>query len=457
MTAPVLQTLSDSIRSLDEAAAALEADAPSEELLQAVVARGAFRPDENESVGFWFARNLSVREELWDVINEVLAEIGPSPKTIQNDDDLKLFLVGYAAVCLLVRIDRLLLFRVATHSLVQRKLNEAFPEYRIPRKQYTQIFSAFVHERNALALLSAMRYVKKNRGSIERLQAEPDVGFIVSRLDAYESALDPSKRNYLKLAWSYVMHKWRRRGVVSASNVFAGVMESAGRTASVFVDKSNKKVDEAIRREIVAFLQPGDVLITRHARALTNLFLPGFWPHAVLYIGLPEERDAAGIEVEAERAGRWTNDVCFLEARKDGVRLRPPDDSLAVDMFVVLRPTLDAAGIRRAIERALVHEGKLYNFDFDFFNSDRLVCTELVYRAYDGLGDLQFPLAERAGRKTLSAEDVIDFSLDTACFEPVAIFGVPGADGAVRYGETVRDILLATYRTANHRVSTGVQ
>jgi hypothetical protein len=93
-----------------------------------------------------------------------------------------------------------------------------------------------------------------------------------------------------------------------------------------------------------------------------------------------------------------------------------------------------------------MHEGKMYNFDFDFFNSDRVVCTELVYRSYDGLEDLHIPLIDHAGRSVLSAEQFLDFALDSQGFTPVAIFGVENCESAVVYGEAVRDALLASYR-----------
>ena len=88
----------------------------------------------------------------------------------------------------------------------------------------------------------------------------------------------------------------------------------------------------------------------------------------------------------------------------------------------------------------------MYNFDFDFFSSDRLVCTEVIYRSYDGLDDIHFPLTERAGRKTLSAEDLLDYSLDAEAFEPVAIFGVNGCEADIVYGDAVRELLVASYR-----------
>jgi hypothetical protein len=46
----------------------------------------------------------------------------------------------------------------------------------------------------------------------------------------------------------------------------------------------------------------------------------------------------------------------------------------------------------------------------------------------------------------LSAEDLLDFALDTDAFEPVAIFGIDGCADAVRYGDGIRALLIASYR-----------
>ena len=68
MPTPELKTLSDTIRGLLEATSDLRKDAPRESELEAIVARGEFRPAEDEAIGYWFARFLSVRESLWAVI-----------------------------------------------------------------------------------------------------------------------------------------------------------------------------------------------------------------------------------------------------------------------------------------------------------------------------------------------------------------------------------------------------
>jgi len=443
----MLEALSHSIRGLLLAVEQLEDDAPARNELGAIAERGDFRPSEDEALGFWFARFLTVRQHLWDLIEAAQNAVGKPLHAIGEEDELRYLVVGYAAACLLVRIDRLLLFELAEHTLVQRKLNEAFPEYRIPRKQYTRIFSEFVDPIDALALRDAMLFVDRQREQLARMVNDPYVGRVIERLPELEASLDPSKRAHLKHTSEYLSHSVRRRGVVSVERLLAGVLEGFGRAASEFCDRENKAVTHEVREELGEFLMPGDVIVTRHARALTNLFFPGFWPHAALYVGTAEQRQGLGVDVDPDRRQRWQGNICVLEALKDGVRLRPLSETLAVDSFVVLRPKLARASIREAVERAVRHEGKPYNFDFNFFSSDRVVCTEVVYRAYDGLEDIVFPLRERGGRKTLSAEDLLDYALDSGHFAPVALFGTSKDGGPVRY-EALREPLIASYRQA---------
>ena len=110
-----------------------------------------------------------------------------------------------------------------------------------------------------------------------------------------------------------------------------------------------------------------------------------------------------------------------LEALKDGVWLRSVLSPFASDSLVVMRPTLEPSAVLQALGSAVVHDGKPYDFDFDFTQSERLVCTEVVYRTYDGVGGIEFTLNRRAGRMTLSATDLLrmplsgdDFKLVTA-------------------------------------------
>ncbi|MEN8147139.1 MAG: YiiX/YebB-like N1pC/P60 family cysteine hydrolase, partial [Campylobacterota bacterium] len=187
--------------------------------------------------------------------------------------------------------------------------------------------------------------------------------------------------------------------------------------------------------EIKSLLQPGDILLERREWYLSNVGLPGYWPHAALYIGTPQERtayfkDSSIAERYAEHDGNfdaylkqrfakaYQNSLLpqeygrtprVIEAISEGVSFTTVEHSVSADSVVILRPRLSKADIALAIERAFHYSGRPYDFNFDFLTDSSLVCTELVYKAYEPKQDyagLTFPLQEIVGRKVSTANDM---------------------------------------------------
>lgn len=184
-------------------------------------------------------------------------------------------------------------------------------------------------------------------------------------------------------------------------------------------------------------LRPGDVLLVREEGFLSNAFLPGFWPHALIWLGPPEAwgglKLADGTLLRDDLAGeralaRWRtldgHPPRVLEAISEGVVFSSVEHALAKDFVAVLRPTVPEAEVAEALRRALPFVGRPYDFDFDFATDDRVVCTELVYRAYDpvlnfrvqadGKPDLEprIPgLVNVLGRQTMPANEVARYAL----------------------------------------------
>ena len=420
------------------------------ELLRPAVERGHFRPSEEEQLRTWFARFLTVRQGLWEVMEEAAGALDRNVERITSRDHWEEFLVAYAAACWVVRLDRLLVEDVATDRLVQRKLNEAGPKYRIPRKQFTAVFKSLADPANAVRMEEAMNTALAGAAAFETFSIDEPFGKLAQQLPDLEKALDRSLSRYLSLLFRYRLHSFRRRSASANRQTSLSFLEASGRAVAELRDHwARRRIDQKVRRDLAGILLPGDVLITRQERAFSNLFLPGYWPHAALYIGLASDRARLGVEIEAARAERWTGEKCVLEALKDGVRFRPLSETLAIDAVTILRPKLEDEQIALAISRAIQHEGKLYNFDFDFFHSERLVCTEVVYRAYDGVGDLEIPLTTRAGRPTLAAEDLLDLALAGRGFDPVAIFGaISCPKRTVIQDDRVPKLLAASYSPA---------
>ena len=80
---------------------------------------------------------------------------------------------------------------------------------------------------------------------------------------------------------------------------------------------------------------------------------------------------------------------------------------------MALRPNVSSELQRCALREAFAHLGKPYDFEFDFNVTTRLVCTELVYRAYHKKAGIEFKLVKRLGRFTLTGNDIVHYALDT--------------------------------------------
>ena len=168
--------------------------------------------------------------------------------------------------------------------------------------------------------------------------------------------------------------------------------------------------------DLRAVLKPGDILIERRNWYISNTLLPGFWPHAALYLGSYEELSELGVAADPRAAPHMSDfqgrdelghDFAVLEAIGEGVIFTSFEHSVGeADAVAVLRPMLSDDELRDALGRALSHRGKEYDFDFDFETTDRLVCTELIFRAYDGI--LEIPeMRLIMGKPRITASDYV--------------------------------------------------
>ncbi len=195
-------------------------------------------------------------------------------------------------------------------------------------------------------------------------------------------------------------------------------------------------IDPPLREALNDRLQPGDILLSRKNWYLSNVGLPGFWPHAILYIGQPEKLAAyfddpavtaylttlTGENITFAQymnsrfaqkwlqyqAGNGKTDYHVIEAIKYGVLLNPLEKACG-DYLAAVRPKLDKVAKAQAVIQAFAHLDKPYDFDFDFATDHALVCTELVWRSYQPdthKQGLRFDLVEIAGRKTLPANEI---------------------------------------------------
>lgn len=191
--------------------------------------------------------------------------------------------------------------------------------------------------------------------------------------------------------------------------------------------------DEQIERAS-AEMRPGDVIVERRNWYLSNVGLPGFWPHAALFVGTVAEveRDLGSafvseLKLVAPKAfAAWTtadgsgHPRRILEAVSEGVVFSSTEHSLGADFAAAVRPTIDDAERRAFLVAAFRSAGLPYDFDFDFRTDDSLVCSELVYKALLSAAPRYasaLPLESLVGRPVLSPNELVrhfDQGLDAA-------------------------------------------
>lgn len=409
--------------------------------------RGYLKPDEDDAIREVFSRYLRSRAALIQTIED-LRPLAAKEIRKTNPDQPEIFIVAYAAATLLMRAGFLLIDTFRKDDLVVKKLDEAEPRFGIPRKQFTRVYRSSTSPLNVWGFLEASRYWKENSADFEkRFLSDPLIKPMMDLIAEEEPQTEISKRFYATSRLKYRLHSFLRRHHSGFKNVTFVLFKISGRMISEVQlqwIRKRKRVTPAVQRKLAKLLKPGDIFVTRHDDAATNLFLPGFWPHAALYIGTEQQRRELGIELREDQAARSADPICVLEARKDGVLFRELSDTLSVDACTVLRPRLNQDQLRESLTRAISHEGKEYDFEFDFRRSDKLVCTEVVYRAYHHCGPIEFELASRAGRVCLSAEDLLDHAVDDSFFDVMAIYGFKGNRFAT--GQRAKALLEQSYR-----------
>jgi hypothetical protein len=187
--------------------------------------------------------------------------------------------------------------------------------------------------------------------------------------------------------------------------------------------------------------EPGDFHLTRKEWRLTNVGIPGFWTHSAMFIGTPEERTAyfdtpevndwvasLGADsyeqllisvspiYEAHPGVDRLGDIRVIEALDAGVIFNSIETSMDADGAVVFRPTVSKLEKAKAIYNSFYYTGRPYDFHFDFNSDDALVCTELIFKAYQASETQEgvaFPLNRAVGKKMLTPSEIAQWYEDT--------------------------------------------
>jgi hypothetical protein len=353
------------------------------------------------------------------------------------EDQTRALALGVAALAARISSNLDFLEVGARSESAQVAMDESAPDYGLPPGQFRRILWETAKPHTQLKLSLGLQALQRRLEGFRNGNRSKDKTFVKVSDKGIEYAADVERR-YASVAprlMAQAMGQVTASGFDAVSSVL--VTNIALWLGDTRLRGSQKSLISAEQVDWLATqAKPGDVLVERRNWYLSNLGLPGFWPHAAFYVGTPEEL-AASLDGEPavvqaygpggltawlkqNAASAWSQYVGLaedgrphriLEAISDGVLFSSLHEATMADYVAVMRPRLSPLDKARAIAKAFGAIGKPYDFDFDFLTADQLVCSEVVYQAY--LPDtgvqtgLTLPLTEVMGRQTLPPNDIV--------------------------------------------------
>lgn len=417
-------------------------------------ARNYFTPTEDEQIRHLVVSYAQWRAALHDLVHTLTR--GLTDTDAERANDPPRFAAAFAAAVLLVDAARFLRDTWDSDELAVRKLNEPESHFGIEPGLYGAVQKSLTDPEHAWVLYRSAAFYDKALPQLNAIAADvPAMRTLLDVIARYIDRVRVRKRDYLK-ARLRVRGRQANRQITGGPLLRAiyAIQESVSRMAAhVSVRPGHTPaLPQHVRDRLAPILRPGDIFVVRKEHVITNYFLPGYWPHAAMYLGTADDLRGIGLHRDEHVQRRWSQiDLSVgderrrvLEAMADGVNIRPIDSPFSADAICVIRPLLAPEEIARAIARGMFHEGKTYDFDFDFTRSDRLVCSEVVYRSFEGVGGIAFELTRRAGRMTLAAQDLLVMARKRAGFAPIACYSQRTGDDVHLddAGDTVLDATL---------------
>jgi hypothetical protein len=339
------------------------------------------------------------------------------------------FALGFAALCAQVDAGLRLLSAMRGRALAAKLWNEAMPDLGLPARTFDALRGKIGRARDLFYVPAGAEWFDTwmRRHMASDTKHEAFLAFVDDvRTRAQKRVLTPTTAgvsNKADLVKSELFQEW--------FPLQKGVAEWMGDTR--FAKDGRRLVSDAQLDELHKKLRPGDIILERRNWYLSNVGLPGFWPHAALYAGtqreivdLTKEPDggaelgdyAARLEKKFPKA--WASlaerdenghEHTVVEAVSEGVVSASLEQSCGADYVAVLRPRVTPLVRARALEQALSYWGRPYDFNFDFATDDQVVCSELVLKAYqptegDGRG-LDIPFIEVAGRRAVPPTEFV--------------------------------------------------
>lgn len=217
-----------------------------------------------------------------------------------TDESLRLrsYLTAYTAASALYEASLKFVTLFDRSPDAKQKFNEAEPLWEIPPGLYDTVRHNLVNSEHRRLLADATRRYEAAQPVFAKddlLKPAPHNLFhaaIARSAETQKRLLDP-------LVLADASTPWKEAKSVGGEAIYQTktvVSTWIGDTKIREPRQGKPLIQPAQLTELRAKLQPGDIMLERRNWYLSNAFLPGYWPHAAIYIGTAEDLKRLGLD-----------------------------------------------------------------------------------------------------------------------------------------------------------------
>ena len=400
---------------------------------------------ENKQVEFLLFRFMNARDALLELIAYYRTESSSDP-----DLHIRGAVVGMSAALNLSFYNSYFIALFQGQKNLIKMLNTEHPRYEIPANLYQTVYdnvTSIDHlERMELVWYLFCKELANPESNLLHLQSsEPLYRSLISKMDGLHNATR-IQTEYVMYASHYhlpdLQNRLHHSEIVKLGDEIATRFDEESYKTRGLVFKNVARIkkpnthllqfsDDQIR-QIKTLLQPGDILLTYSAGYMSNIFLPGNFKHGITYVGTIADRRQAGLTDEllldravSDKQGQELiafvtlektpdgDEMNVVEAVAEGVILNSLDTLLKthINRLAVIRPRISEQERLEQLVILMQYAGAPYDFKFDFQDDTNQCCTELVYRAINKKGTIDFSLVKMKGIWILAADDILRYYL----------------------------------------------
>ena len=401
---------------------------------------GHFSNKESDQIENLLFRYLVLRKSYWEIINKYRDYNSYSDNPTEN---AKALIIGYSSALMLYKYSGILITKNMGDDQVIDKLNEAYFRSDISRGSFREVYHSLTNLENLDELDIAHELITTEMDEpgtpLNLLKMHPTYGPLITNLEPLHNThvkLREEILNHFVLITPGITNRLRHSTIKKKVEKLIG--KAGGRfealKAIVFTHVGHIKApgieplifSEDDKNQLLTLLQPGDIILTYSEGFMSNIFLPGIFKHGIVYTGRREnweKSDWAKIQITDHQKSLIQLNHNIIEAIAEGVVSGSLEGILdtKINRLAVFRPSLSNQEIMGVMQTVHSYLGNQYDFSFDFNDAESQVCTEVIYRGYNEIGNIQFGLSKRAGTLNLSAEDVCNYAINSGNMKLVTL------------------------------------